>query len=115
MKDEIKQKQESKKLDIFNKEIMNADLLKNRITEESLKIYNELMKNIDKSQSQIIENSNESQNTSIENTSETNCLALTVRKDYNISILKNSIVKTFKLSYKVLISAFFLNLLRLFF
>lgn len=46
---------------------------------------------------------------------ETNCLALTVRKNYNISIFKNTVVKTFKLSYKVIVSAFFLNLLKFFF
>lgn len=47
-------------------------------------------------------------------TSETNCLALTVRKDYNLSIIKNSVIKTFKVTLKVTLCTFFLNLLSLF-
>lgn len=48
-------------------------------------------------------------------TVETNCLALTVRKDYNLSIFKNSIVTTFRVSWKIAVSTFLLNLLKLFF
>lgn len=48
-------------------------------------------------------------------TVETNCLALTVRKDYNLSIVKNSILTTFRISWKVAISTFILNVLKLFF
>ncbi len=50
-----------------------------------------------------------------EETDKANCLALTVRKDYNISIIKNSIFTTFRYSYKIAFSAFLLNLLKLFF
>lgn len=48
-------------------------------------------------------------------TVETNCLALTVRKDYNLSIFKNSIVTTFRVSWKIAVSTFLLNLMKLFF
>ena len=48
-------------------------------------------------------------------TAETNCLALTVRKDYNLSIFKNGIVTTFRVSWKIAVSTFLLNLLKLFF
>lgn len=48
-------------------------------------------------------------------TVETNCLALTVRKDYNLSIFKNSIATTFRVSWKIAVSTFLLNLLKLFF
>ncbi len=48
-------------------------------------------------------------------TAETNCLALTVRKDYNISIIKNGFFTTLRLSWKVAISTFVLNILKLFF
>lgn len=47
-------------------------------------------------------------------TAETTCLALTVRKDYNLSIIKNSVIKTFKISLKVTLCTLFLNLLSLF-
>lgn len=46
---------------------------------------------------------------------ETNCLALTVRKDYNFSIAKNTVFKTIRMSIKVAISTFVLNLIKLFF
>lgn len=48
-------------------------------------------------------------------TVETNCLALTVRKDYNISIFKNTIFTTFRVACKVTIFTFLLNFLSLFF
>ena len=44
-----------------------------------------------------------------------NCLALTVRKDYNLSIVKNSIFTTLRVSWKIAISTFILNILKLFF
>ena len=47
-------------------------------------------------------------------TVETNCLALTVRKDYNLSIVRNSIFTTLRISLKVAISTFVLNILKLF-
>lgn len=48
-------------------------------------------------------------------TVETNCLALTVRKNYNFSIAKNTVFKTIRMSIKVAISTFVLNVLKLFF
>lgn len=48
-------------------------------------------------------------------TIETNCLALTVRKDYNFAIAKNTVFKTIRMSIKVAISTFVLHILRLFF
>ena len=47
-------------------------------------------------------------------TAETNCLALTVRKNYNVSIIKNSIFTSLRLSFKVAISTLVLNILKLF-
>lgn len=50
-----------------------------------------------------------------EKTVETNCLALTVRKDYNFSIAKNTVFKTIRMSVKVAISTLVLNLIKIFF
>ena len=47
-------------------------------------------------------------------TVETNCLALTVRKDYNLSIFKNTILTTFRFSWKIAFSTLVLNVLKLF-
>ena len=60
------------------------------------------------------EKSNESQAVN-EKTAETNCLALTVRKNYNLSIVKNSIFTTLRISWKVALSTLVLNILKLFF
>lgn len=57
--------------------------------------------------------SNEDENK--EKTVETNCLALTVRKDYNFSIAKNTVFKTIRMSIKVAISTLVLNLIKIFF
>ena len=48
-------------------------------------------------------------------TVETNCLALTVRKDYKFAIARNTVFKTIRMSIKVAISTIVLNLIKLFF
>lgn len=50
-----------------------------------------------------------------EETASTTCLALTVRKSYNLAIVKNSIFTTLRVSWKVALSTFVLNILKLFF
>ncbi len=65
-------------------------------------------KNTDTSE-ESIENSPEQKETA-----ETNCLALTVRKNYNVSIIKNSIFTSLRFSLKVAISTLVLNILKLF-
>lgn len=44
----------------------------------------------------------------------TNVLALTVRGDYKLSIAKNALFKTIRMSLKVAFSTFFLNIARIF-
>ena len=48
-------------------------------------------------------------------TVETNCLALTVRKDYSLSIWKNSFITGLRVSWKIAISTSILNLLKFLF
>ena len=121
----------------LNEEIKNFDLNSNNNNEFSNSIeYNqkldECLKNVVISNNaenitNIEPNSITSQNnTSISNLSsnedenkektvETNCLALTVRKDYNFSIAKNTVFKTIRMSVKVAISTLVLNLIKIFF
>ena len=47
-------------------------------------------------------------------TVETNCLALTVRKNYNISIFKNTVFTTVRITCKITIFTIVLNFLSLF-
>lgn len=72
-------------------------------------------------QEEVNEQNNENENTKLpedlseqKETAETNCLALTVRKNYNVSIIKNSIFTSLRLSFKVAISTLVLNILKLF-
>lgn len=60
------------------------------------------------------EQSEQSEQSEQKETAETNCLALTVRKNYNISIIKNSIFTSLRLSFKIAISTIALNILKLF-
>lgn len=76
--------------------------------------------NFDSSESLDIENNNDNYindettvDNKINNSEETNCLALTVRKDYGLFIFKNGLVKTFRVTCKVAFCTFFLNLLTL--
>lgn len=57
----------------------------------------------------------EKSNTQETNSSEVvNCLALTVKKDYSLSIVKNVVVRTLKNIWRIAVSIFTLNLLKFF-
>lgn len=71
--------------------------------------------NFDLDDNKDLNSSNEIENEKNTETAETNCLALTVRKDYNMSIVKNSIFTTLRVSWKVALSTLLLNILKLFF
>lgn len=91
-------------------------MLDSNIDQQSLKENNNQKQN----DTLDIENSAKEVSTAFNTTSEketveTNCLALTVRKDYNFSIAKNTIFKTIRMSIKVAISTFILNLIKIFF
>lgn len=89
----------------LNTEVKDFDLNSNNYEFSNEIEYN---KNIDVPDSPINQNEDE------EKTVETNCLALTVRKDYNLSIVKNTIFKTIRMSVKVAISTLILNLIKIF-
>lgn len=91
----------------------NSDEIdKQNISDENTHIINKLDTYEEDSQEEndISDNIEDEKN----QTAETTCLALTVRKDYNLSIIKNSVIKTFKISLKVTLCTLFLNLLSLF-
>lgn len=49
-----------------------------------------------------------------DNSEVSNCLALTVQKDYGLSIVKNVVVKTLRSAWKIALSIFTLNFLKFF-
>ena len=121
---EIQKDKFSNSFDVNGNNLNNMNDLNNFSTEAistpDLSVSNELLSSTEVSVNTEIENSNELEgNTKIEKdekeTVETNCLALTVRKDYNFSIAKNTVFKTIRMSIKVAISTFILNLIKIFF
>ena len=75
----------------------NSDSLINEEKSESLEVSDEL-----------------NQELTNENDEVSNCLALTVQKDYNLSVVKNVFVRTVKGIWKVAISIFTLNIIKFF-
>ena len=65
----------------------------------------------DNTQSNTIFNPNE---LTFNDAPEPNCLALTVKKDYNLVIAKNVVLKTLKSTWKIVLSIFTLNFLKFF-
>lgn len=53
--------------------------------------------------------------TSTEENSNVNCLALTIRENYSLSIAKNVFFKTWRTTWRVALSVFILNFLTFFF
>ncbi len=59
-------------------------------------------------------NSNESTDVKPENANTTNCLALTIQKDHKIVAVKNVFLRSVRMSWKVVVSAITLALIKLF-
>lgn len=98
---------------------------------ESEKLYDlennlDTMDNINQNQECNIANPLESEQPSIDfsetsiettdnsNSEVANCLALTVKKDYSLSIVKNVFIKTLKNTWRIALSIFTLNILKFF-
>lgn len=75
---------------------------------------NENVVNISEGDNLFLDDSTKVDSEQKNETVETNCLALTVRKDYNLSIVKNTILTTFRFSWKIAFSTLILNILKLF-
>ena len=111
----------------FENHLDNDEIIENNVDEEinSDIILNSEESNLDEKivsedevSDNIVQESNpnalEDSSSSKNETVETNCLALTVRKDYNLSIVKNTILTTFRFSWKIAFSTLILNILKLF-
>ncbi len=112
----------------FENHLDNDEIIENNVDEEinSDIILNSEESNLDEKivsedevSDNIVQESNpnalEDSSSSKNETVETNCLALTVRKDYSLSIFKNSIFTSIRMSIKVAFATFILNILNLFF
>ena len=122
---ENQETQDNNLIDNHSKEIENISITNNNITDSSdtSDTIGTSSNNSDNCAISVTPTNEELENTSNDTTTEeseqketaeTNCLALTVRKNYNVSIIKNSIFTSLRLSFKVAISTLVLNILKLF-
>lgn len=106
---------ESKTPDILEENIDNNTQENNSSQDNLIDNTNDLQieENIslDDNIENIQESSTEAKN---QNPEVANCLALTVKKDYNLSIVKNVVVKAFRNVWKIALSIFTLNFLKFF-
>lgn len=66
-------------------------------------------------QTQTVDTAEELKSTSDDTPPEPNCLALTVRKDYSLTVIKNIFTTSGRMSLKIALSTLALNFLRIFF
>lgn len=86
----------------------------NQILEEPVRLETEekLVTPDTTEESVVLETENVENNDDIP---EPNCLALTVRKDYNLTVAKNIFTTSWRMSLKIALSTLALNFLRMFF
>lgn len=80
---------------------MIDELEKNNIEEQNIILD-------DEPQNQISSDNNLENNTS-------NCLALTIKKDYKLTSVTNVVIRSLRMSFKVFVSYVTLNIIKLFF
>lgn len=110
---------ESAKISILNTEDNTEDSLV-KLDDNNVNINDEISEDIPEDDSETIDTTSAGTSTEDseilkENSEISNCLALTVKKDYNIAVVKNVVVRTFKGIWKVAISIFTLNIIKFFF
>lgn len=110
-------------LDTNNKDnLINNTLDNTSVSKFSKASFDDISKdNLDEIEASNFENTldtdsstSEVSNAEEQNHNAVNCLALTVKKDYSLSIVKNVVLKTFKNIWRIAVSIFTLNLLKFF-
>ncbi len=91
----------------FAQDLQNTSSLKEPILSDS-----NIVENIDFNTTTNFNINNSSNET---DTPEPNCLALTVRKDYNLVIVKNIFTASGRLSWKIVLATVILNILNMLF
>lgn len=77
---------------------------------------NSILAVVDSDSSNDVTNSTTTYSPTIDNNIDntTNCLALTVRENYHMVVVKNAFKKSFRISWKVALSIFVMNFLNMF-
>lgn len=103
---------ESQKFD----NLTNSNFVKNQSLNSIASVNEEEQQNTDTTLTlnENIEQDSNDLDIEKDNAEVANCLALTVKKDYSLSIAKNVFFKTFKSFWKIAVSLFTLNFLKFF-
>lgn len=103
----------------MEKEILNE--LENKINQEDQPIEETEIEisevaDISKAAEADIENQNDavSERIDVEDSNTSNCLALTIKKEYKLVAIKNVFIHSLKVTWKVIVSTVTLHLLKLF-
>ena len=101
-------------LNVESKELNHEDKLVDNTENTESK---EILDNTSLPQNDVSNNivQTEAENQTNESAEIINCLALTVKKDYSVSIVKNVVVKSFKNVWRIGLSIFTLNFIKFFF
>lgn len=83
--------------------------------DNSIEKFNSIESTSENNENSDISNQEQISLESEENTEPINCLALTVKKDYNLSVVKNIVIKTLKNTWRVTVSIITLNFLKFLF
>ena len=99
-------------IDNFEKDLISKQDLDNAFQGN---LYDEIASEINKEITNLSSDENKiTNNQESENSEVVNCLALTVKKDYNLAIVKNVMLKTLKNFWRIAVSVFTLNFLKYF-
>lgn len=93
----------------------NSNSISEVATIEEVEDSNTIEEIVDTASSTVSLNDTSTFSENNSDTPEPNCLALTVRKDYNLTIIKNIFTTSGRMSLKIALSTLFLNFLRMFF
>lgn len=100
---------------VLEKDIAEASELPNTLVDENSEGLDFSIDNNVQLEDSATSTSSEVNNLENKDCNQSNCLALTVRKDYNLTIIKNIFTTSGRVSLKIAISTFILNILRMFF
>lgn len=118
LSNKITNNSESEKHYDFNLNTTDFSNLNRNVLEQTIDNFSESFtsnfNNIEKDEDISLSSSNNPADSVQSDSEVANCLALTVKKDYNLTIVKNVFIRTLKNTWRIALSIFTLNILKFF-
>lgn len=118
LSNKITNNSESEKHYDFNLNTTDLSNLNRNVLEQTIDNFSESFtsnfNNIEKDEDISLSSSNNPAGSVQSDSEVANCLALTVKKDYNLTIVKNVFIRTLKNTWRIALSIFTLNMLKFF-